>query len=139
MEYGKMVKGVLSYDDNSKNTKVPDEKEKVDRVKVESYLLAHKKYFPPEKLIYMKNKMLDLDPKSFDFVSTTKLKSPNTVWLFSIFLGIFGVDRFMIGDIGKGILKLLTFGGCTLFFFYDIFAISNRVKKLNFENIIILM
>lgn len=40
------------------------------------------------------------------------MKDPNTVLLVSIFLGVLGIDRFMIGDTGMGILKLLTCGCC---------------------------
>ena len=31
------------------------------------------------------------------------MKDPNTVLLVSIFLGVLGIDRFMIGDTGMGI------------------------------------
>ena len=112
---------------------------KVDPQKVEMYILSNRQYFPSEKLIYMKNKMFEMDENKFELVSTVDLKSPQIIMLVSIFLGELGVDRFMIGDIGMGILKLFTGGLCGILWLYDFFTIAERVKKINFENIMILL
>ncbi len=46
--------------------------------------------------------------------------------LLSIFLGQLGVDRFYLGYIGIGLLKLLTFGGCGVWWLIDIILIATR-------------
>jgi hypothetical protein len=46
--------------------------------------------------------------------------------LFSIFLGYFGIDRFYMGQVGMGIGKLLTGGGCLVWWLIDIILIATR-------------
>jgi TM2 domain-containing membrane protein YozV len=41
------------------------------------------------------------------------------VFLLSIFLGELGVDRFYVGKIGTGVLKLITLGGCGIWWLID--------------------
>lgn len=49
--------------------------------------------------------------------------------LLSIFLGTFGIDRFYMGLVGTGILKLLTGGGCGVWTIIDwILIASNNLK-----------
>ncbi|MDR2481707.1 MAG: TM2 domain-containing protein [Spirochaetaceae bacterium] len=43
--------------------------------------------------------------------------------LLSIFLGQFGIDRFYAGKIGTGILKLITVGGCGIWWLIDLIMI----------------
>ncbi|MGA1416019.1 MAG: TM2 domain-containing protein [Candidatus Nanopelagicaceae bacterium] len=46
--------------------------------------------------------------------------------LLSLFLGVWGVDRFYLGHIGIGIGKLLTFGGCGIWAIIDVILIAVR-------------
>ncbi|MDO8528279.1 MAG: TM2 domain-containing protein [Nanoarchaeota archaeon] len=46
--------------------------------------------------------------------------------LLSIFVGSLGVDRFYMGYIGTGILKLITLGGFGLWWLIDLILIATR-------------
>lgn len=80
-----------------------------------------------------------MDESKFAMISTVELKDPTTMLLISIFLGEIGVDRFMLGDVGMGILKLLTLGVCGILTIVDWFTITKRTKELNFNNIMTIL
>ncbi|MBI5148205.1 TM2 domain-containing protein [Candidatus Pacearchaeota archaeon] len=46
--------------------------------------------------------------------------------LLSIFFGWIGVDRFMMGKIGTGILKLITLGGLGAWWIIDLILIATK-------------
>ena len=46
--------------------------------------------------------------------------------IMSILFGSFGVDRFIMGHVGLGILKLITFGGCGIWWLIDLILIASK-------------
>ena len=107
----------------------------MDINKVEMYLMTNQKQFPTEKLVFLKEKLLAADESKFSLASMVDLKDTTTSLLVSIFLGSLGIDRFMLGDTGMGILKLLTGGLCGILTIIDWFTISKKAKELNFNNV----
>ena len=65
----------------------------------------------------------------------SQMKDPLLSILLSIFIGTLGVDRFYIGDVGLGIGKLLTAGGCGIWWLIDIFLIVDATKQKNLEQL----
>lgn len=76
----------------------------------------------------------DLSPEQrmlFNSQLSSSLKDRNTVLILSVILGAWGVDRFYVGDMGMGLLKLFTFGGCGILWLIDIFMIRGRADQYN--------
>ncbi|HHX72396.1 MAG TPA: TM2 domain-containing protein [Clostridiales bacterium] len=103
--------------------------------KVDAYLLANQNYFPPESIGIVREKLLKMDESRFWMLPSLDLKDPTTMLLISIFLGYLGVDRFMLGDTGMGILKLLTGGVCGILAIIDWFSIQKMTRDRNFNRI----
>ncbi len=60
---------------------------------------------------------------------TISAKNWSTAFVLSIFLGIFGADRFYVGRIELGALKLLTFGGYLVWWMIDVVLLyQGRMK-----------
>jgi len=103
--------------------------------KADMWLMSHTNYFKPEHMVYLQEHLRAMPPERIDSLIGVDLHNPTSILLFSIFLGSLGVDRFILGDTGMGVGKLLTLGGCGIWGLIDIFLISDRARVKNFESI----
>jgi len=57
------------------------------------------------------------------------MKSQGTTFILAWLLGPFGADRFYLGQVGLGILKLVTFGGCMIWALVDLVMTGLGMRK----------
>ncbi len=107
----------------------------MDKQRVEMYMATNIKYFEPAQAMILKEKLLEVGDSKFEAIAMLDLKEPTTMMIISIFLGALGVDRFMLGDTGMGVLKLLTGGVCGILTIIDWFSVSKKTKEKNFFTI----
>ncbi len=55
----------------------------------------------------------------------------NLIWVLLIFLGVFGIHRFMLGKTVSGIVYLLTLGVFGLGIIYDLFTLNTQIAEQN--------
>ena len=95
---------------------------------------------PEDKAIMLKQKLQALPDERADEILCLDLHNPTHILLFSIFLGGFGVYRFMIGDTGLGVAKLLLgWVTCGIWPLIDIFLSYKRAKDKNFNKLMNLL
>ena len=104
--------------------------------KVDLFITEMASKFPPEKLALVKDQLEKLDDSKFIVLLSVAYKDPTTVFIASLFAGFFGIDRFMLGQTGLGIAKLLTCGGFYVWLIMDWFTIISQTKDYNYEKFI---
>lgn len=107
----------------------------MEQQKVDMYLMTNAKYFEGHQLNLLRQTLEAADDSKFMQVQSVSLKDPTTMLIISILAGQLGIDRFMIGDVGLGVAKLLTCGGFGIWAIVDWFMIMGRAREVNFNNV----
>ncbi len=96
------------------------------------FLFASGKYFEGYQLQTIRDRLLQMDDAKFFLLQALGFKDPVMILIVSILGGSLGIDRFIIGDTGLGVAKLLTCGGLGIWTIVDWFLIMGRTKEVNF-------
>lgn len=107
----------------------------MDAQKVDMFIMTNAKFFESHQLNLIRERLLALDDSKWVMLSTLQLKDPTTSLIVSILAGAFGIDRFIIGDTGLGIGKLLTCGGLGIWTIVDWFLIQGATREKNMQTI----
>jgi hypothetical protein len=101
--------------------------------KVDLFIMSNSRYFESYHLNVIRERLLALDDSKWGLMTTLQFKDPTTSLIVSILVGTLGIDRFIIGDTGMGIGKLLTCGGLGIWYIVDWFLIQQATREKNMQ------
>ncbi len=105
----------------------------MDSNKVDMYITSMRDNFNSNDIPIIKASLEKISDDKFIVFQSINYKSPVVAIVLSLLLGCFGIDRFYIGNVLFGILKLITFGGLGIWTIVDWFLIMGATKKVNFK------
>ena len=107
----------------------------MDSQKVDMFIMSNAKFFESHHLNAVRERLLTVDDSKWPMISTVQLKDPTTSLIVSILAGSLGIDRFIIGDTGLGVGKLLTCGGLGIWTIVDWFLIQSATREKNMQKL----
>ena len=112
----------------------------MDKKNVIDFFIAQKgDWFPAEQVPAIRQRLEAMDEERLMMVTSFEFKSPVLMLVLSILVGELGVDRFLLGEVGLGVLKLITCGGCGVWWLVDLFLVMGRTRKANLTKIMTLI
>lgn len=97
------------------------------------FVMSNRDSFDPSQWAVIKEKLRILPDEQSAQILGTSFKSPKFMLIISIFWGTWGIDRFLLGEIGLGVAKLLTCGGAGIWTIVDWFTIQRKTREYNFN------
>lgn len=98
---------------------------------IEQLLSANEGKFAEDKLDQIRERLANVDEGVAE-AAFSKLKKPGTAFL----LAFTPFDRFYLGQVGLGILKWFTCGGCLIWTIVDLFSAKDRARQFNLEKVL---
>lgn len=102
---------------------------------VNDFLVIKGKCFPEAMLPSIQQSLNSVGSEKMAQLMALDFKDPTMMLIISFFGGGLGIDRFLIGDTGMGIGKLLTAGGCGIWALIDLFLIMDATRQNNYEKL----
>lgn len=111
----------------------------MDAQKVDFFIISNSKYFENYHLSVIRDRLLSVDDSKWGLISSIRFKDPVLILIVSILVGGLGIDRFLIGDTGLGVGKLLTCGGLGIWVIVDWFLIQQATREKNMQELQLLL
>lgn len=103
--------------------------------RIDMFLMTNAKYFESYRLPQIRERLMKMDDNKLLHIQTLNFKDPTMMLIVSLLAGTLGIDRFLIGDVGLGVAKLLTCGGLGIWAIVDWFLIMGATRDKNMEKL----
>lgn len=103
--------------------------------KVDLFIMMNSKFFETHQIIQIRDRLLSIDDSKWSLIQSVRFNDPIIILVVSLIGGSLGIDRFLIGDTGLGVGKLLTCGGLGVWTIIDWFLIMDATRQKNMEKI----
>lgn len=101
----------------------------------DQWLAINAKYFPAEQVQYIRQRLEALPEQQLSMLYSISFQDPTMLLIISLLGGTLGIDRFLLGQIGLGVGKLLTCGGCGIWSIVDLFLIMDATRQSNAQKL----
>lgn len=108
----------------------------MDAQRVDLFIMTNSKYFESHMIGQIRERLLNMDDAAWQRIQFVQYNDPTTILIISILVGYLGIDRFMIGDTGLGVGKLLTCGGFGIWSVIDWFLIMGATREKNMQKLL---
>lgn len=98
---------------------------------INSFAMTNAKKFNQLDLAKIRSILPELSDIQLQMVVGENYKDPDMMLLISLLLGGLGVDRFMLGETGIGVVKLITIGGFGIWWLIDLISVQERTRAYN--------
>ena len=102
---------------------------------VDQWITINAKYFPTEQVQYIRQRLEALPEQQLSMLYSISFQDPTMLLIISLLGGTLGIDRFLLGQIGLGVGKLLTCGGCGIWSIVDLFLIMDATRQSNAQKL----
>ena len=103
----------------------------MDAQKVDMFMMTNAKFFEGFQIPSIRERLLEMDDSKWTELQSLQFRDPTMMLIVSLLGGSLGIDRFMLGETGMGVGKLLTCGGLGIWTIIDWFMIMGATREQN--------